>query len=206
MKKTFKITTTLLLILAMVVSLSGCGEIKKAETTVNGMFAALKEADVEKVSEYMNLDDFKTDGEDEDSVTSNVEMLVKNMFAQLDYKIISSEKVDKTTVIVTTEITNIDMKPVMTEFLASALQYAFANAFANPQPSEEETSKKMEEMLIETINKPDRATVTNTADIIVVKTEDKSWRIKTDDAFLNALMGGLYEATKEIENSFNNAE
>lgn len=41
----------------------------------------------------------------------------------------------------------------------------------------------MEEMLIESINKPDRATVTNTADITVVKTEDKSWRIKSDDAF-----------------------
>ena len=71
---------------------------------------------------------------------------------------------------------------------------------------DEEGHKKMEEMLIESINKPDRATVTNTADITVVKTEDKSWRIKSDDAFLNALMGGLYEATKEIENSFNNAE
>lgn len=206
MKKTLKITTTLILIMAMVLSLSGCGEIKKAENSVNGMFAALKEADAEKVSEYMNLDDFKTDSEDEDSITSNVEMLIKNMFAQLDYKIISSEKVDKTTVVVTTEITNTDMKPVMAEFFASALQYAFANAFANPQPSEEETSKKMEEMLIESINKPERATVTNTVDITVVKAEDKSWRIKSDDAFLNALMGGLYEATKEIENSFNNAE
>lgn len=61
-------------------------------------------------------------------------------------------------------------------------------------------------MLIESINKPERATVTNTVDITVVKAEDKSWRIKSDDAFLNALMGGLYEATKGIENSFNNAE
>ena len=85
MKKTLKITTTLILITAMVFSLSGCGEIKKAENSVNGMFAALKEADVEKVSEYMNLDDFKTDSEDEDSITSNLEMLIKNMFAQLDY-------------------------------------------------------------------------------------------------------------------------
>lgn len=206
MKKTFKITTTLILIMAMVLSLSGCGEINKAENTVNGMLSALKEADVEKVSKYMNLDDFKTDIEDENSITSNVEMLIKNMFAQLDYKIISSEKIDKTTVVVTTEITNTDMKPVITEFFASALQYAFANAFANPQPSVEERSKKMEEMFIETINKPDRATVTNTADITVIKTEDKSWRIKSDDAFLNTLMGGLYEATKQIENSFNNAE
>ena len=43
MKKTLKITTTLILIMAMVLSLSGCGEIKKAENSVNGMFAALKD-------------------------------------------------------------------------------------------------------------------------------------------------------------------
>ena len=205
MKKAFKIITALLLVMAMVVSFSGCGEINKAENTINGMFNALKETDVEKVSKYMNLEDFKTDS-NEDTITSNVEMLIKNMFAQLDYKIISSEKVDNATVIVTTEITNTDMKPVMTEFFANALQYAFANAFADPQPSEEETNKKMEEMLIESINKPDRATVTNTADITVVRSEDKSWKIKSDDAFLNALFGGLYEVSEELENSFNNIE
>lgn len=205
MKKTLKITVSFLLIMAMIISLSSCGEIEKAENTVNGMFSALKEADAEKVSEYMSLDDFKTDNEDESSITSNAEMLIKNMFSKLDYKIVSSQKTDETTVVVTAEITNTDMKPVITEFFANALQYAFANAFADPQPSEEETSKKMEEMFIESINKPERATITNIADITVVKV-DKTWRIKTDDAFLNALMGGLYEAIEEIENSFNSDE
>lgn len=206
MKKTLKITTSLLLILIMIVSLSGCGEVKKAENTVNNTFSALEEADIEKLSEYMNLDDFKSDSTDADSITSNVEMLIKNMFSRLDYKIISSEKIDNTTVVVTTEITNTDMKPVIEEFLANASQYAFANAFSDSQPSEEEASKKMEEMLIESINKSDRTTVTNTAAITVIKAEDKSWKIKSDDAFLDALMGGLYEVTKEIENSFNDAE
>lgn len=74
------------------------------------------------------------------------------------------------------------------------------------QQSEEETNAKMEEILIECINKPDRETVTNTVDITVVKTEDKSWRIKSDDNFLNALTGGLYEAVNGINESFNGTE
>ena len=203
MKKTTQISISLLLAFTMLMSLTGCGEIKKAENTVVGLFDALKAADVEKVSEYMDADDFKVEGDDEDSIVSDTEMIIQNMFKQLDYKIISSEKKDDSTVIVTAEITNTDMKPVLGEFFAKALQYAFSNAFSDSQDSDEESNKKMEEMLIESLNKPDLATVTNTAYITVVKTEDKSWKIDSDDAFLNALLGGLYEAVKDMQNSLN---
>ena len=193
----------LLLVFACIFSLTGCGEIKKAETSVNGLLTAFKNADIESAQKYINLDDLKEADGEEDSITSDTEFLIQNMFKQLDYKIISSEKKDDSTVVVTTEITNTDMKPVMGEFFASALQYAFSNAFADPQPTEEETNKKMEELLIASLTKEDLATVTNTVDITVVKAEDKSWKIKSDDAFLDALLGGLYKATKELENSFN---
>jgi len=193
----------LLLVFTCIFSLTGCGEIKKAETSVNGLLTAFKNADIESAQKYINLDDLKEADGEEDSITSDTEFLIQNMFKQLDYKIISSEKKDDSTVVVTTEITNTDMKPVMGEFFANALQYAFSNAFAEPQPTEEETNKKMEELLITSLTKEDLATVTNTVDITVVKAEDKSWKIKSDDAFLDALLGGLYKATKELENSFN---
>jgi len=193
----------LLLVFTCIFSLTGCGEIKKAETSVNGLLTAFKNADIESAQKYINLDDLKEADGEEDSITSDTEFLIQNMFKQLDYKIISSEKKDDSTVVVTTEITNTDMKPVMGEFFANALQYAFSNAFAEPQPTEEETNKKMEELLITSLTKEDLATVTNTVDITVVKAEDKSWKIKSYDAFLDALLGGLYKATKELENSFN---
>lgn len=193
----------LLLVFTCIFSLTGCGEIKKAETSVNGLLTAFKNADIESAQKYINLDDLKEADGEEDSITSDTEFLIQNMFKQLDYKIISSEKKDDSTVVVTTEITNTDMKPVMGEFFANALQYAFSNAFAEPQPTEEETNKKMEELLITSLTKEDLATVTNTVDITVVKAEDKSWKIKSDDAFLDALLGGLYKATKELEKSFN---
>ena len=72
--------------------------------------------------------------------------------------------------------------------------------------TEEETNKKMEEILVECASKPELATVTNEVDIKVVKTESKEWKIEADDTFVNALLGGLADAAKEMENAFNTEE
>lgn len=205
MKKINKILC-LLLAFTCVFTLAGCGEIRKAETAVNGMFTALQSADVEKASQYINLDDLKNVEDKEESLTNDTEFLVKNMFKNLSYKIVSSEKKDSDTVIVKAEITTTDMKPVMGEFFAAAIEYAFSNAFSDTQATEEETNKKMEEMFVAALTKPDLATVTNTVDITVARTEDKSWRIKSDETFANVLLGGLYDAAKEMQNSFNTGD
>lgn len=64
----------------------------------------------------------------------------------------------------------------------------------------------MEEILVECASKPDLATVTNEVDIKVIKTESKDWKIEADDAVVNALLGGLADAAKEMENAFNTEE
>lgn len=204
MKKIFKTSVAIILNLALILGLTGCGEEKKAEKAVNSMFNAFQNLDFETAKNYVNLDDIKV-SESEDSVTGNAEMFMKTLFGKLDYKILSSEKTDNNTVMVKTQITAIDMKPVMGEFFTNAMQYAFSNAFADPQLSEEETNKKMEEMFIESATKPDLATVTNEVNIKVVKA-DKTWKISADDTFTNALLGGLIDVAKDMENSFNKAE
>ena len=130
---------------------------------------------------------------------------MENLFGKLEYEIVSSEKIDKNTVIVKTKITAVDMKPVLGEFFGKALQYAFANAFSNPQPSEEETNQKMEEIFIECVSKEDLAMVTNEVDIKVIKV-DKKWKVESAEELSNALLGGLAQAAEEISNSFNSAE
>ncbi len=200
MKEISRGLTAVLLVFTMIFSFTGCGEINKAEKTVNGLFASLKQADLEKISEYMNVADLMNAGDEEDSFISNPETFMQSMFKQLDYKIVSSEKIDNSTVEVTVDITNIDMKPVFTDFFARAIQYAFSSSLSSAQqPTEEETSQKMEEMFIESVTKPNLATVTNTAVITVVKGEDKVWNIESDDDFLNALLGGMYDAIQTIQ-------
>ena len=201
--KKFKSITAIILTLILTLSLTGCGEIKKAETAVNGMFTAFKNLDFEEAQKYVNVDEITKAGEE---ANEHSMLIMETVFDNLSYEIISSEKVDNETVIVKTKVTATDMKPVLGEFLSKALEYAFSNAFANPQPTEEETNKKMEEILVECASKPDLATVTNEVDIKVIKTESKDWKIEADDAVVNALLGGLADAAKEMENAFNTEE
>lgn len=200
--KMYKRIFALILVLALAMSLAGCGEIKKAEASVNGMFMSFKNLDFDEAQKYVNIEDIVNG----DEANANTQLIMKTVFGNLDYEIVASNKVDNNNVVVKTKITATDMKPVMSEFLTKALQYAFSNAFANPQPTEEETNKKMEEILVECAAKPDLATVTNEVDIKVIKTESKEWKIEADDAFINALLGGLADATKEMENNFNTEE
>lgn len=204
MKKHSKIICFIIVIATMVSLLTGCGEIKKAETTINKTFAALKTLDFKAASGYINIDEIMVDDSDE-SFDLDQNLFMENLFGKLEHKIISSEQIDKNTVVVKTEITAIDMKPVLAEYFTKALQYAFANALANPQPSEEETNQKMEEMFVECVSKEDLATVTNEVDIKVVQV-DKTWKIESTDELSNALLGGFAKAAEELSNSFNSAE
>lgn len=203
MKRIKSIIATILA-LVLLFSLTGCGEIKKAETAVNGMFTAFKNTDIEAAAKYVDVDEINASEDSSDSIST--ELVMKTIFNKLDYKIISSEKVDDTTVKVKTDITVTDMKPVLGEFFTNAMQYAFSTAFSNPQPTEEETNKKMEEMFIESASKEDLATVTNEVDITVVKTENNEWKVKSDDTFADALLGGLITAGEELSKAFENQE
>ena len=168
------------------------------------MFTAFKNTDIEAAAKYVDVDEINASEDSSDSIST--ELVMKTIFNKLDYKIISSEKVDDTTVKVKTEITVTDMKPVLGEFFTNAMQYAFSTAFSNPQPTEEETNKKMEEMFIESASKEDLATVTNEVDITVVKTENNEWKVKSDDTFADALLGGLITAGEELSKAFENQE
>ena len=199
MKKVTMRVISLIMAVSLMFVFSGCGEVKKAETAVAGMFESFKALDFEKAREYVNVDEIRPGSSG--AMTGNMEMFMKNLFDKLTYEIVSSEKIDSNTVNVNTKITAIDMKPVFSEFFTAALQYAMASAFANPQPTEAETAKKMEELFVASASKPDLATVTNEVVIKVVKGED-GWKIASDETLSDALLGGITAAINDINNIF----
>jgi hypothetical protein len=203
MKKVIRIMLLSLSVFVLLLSLTGCGEIQKAEKTVSGMFDAFKSLDFGTAKTYVDLNELDL-SDDKESLTGNAEMFMKNLFNKLNYKIVSAEKIDNQTVMVKTEITAIDMKPVMGEFFTNAMQFAFSNAFTpeEQQLSDEAMDKKMEEFFVQSVSKPNLATVTNTVDINVVKVE-KAWKVVVDDTFTDALFGGLMTVAKDMEKSFN---
>ena len=203
MKTMYKRIATLLLAVLMLVSFCSCSSpTKEAEATVTGMFNAFQSLDFEKAQNYINIDDIKLSQVEEDETTS-YETFMKTLFDRLDYTIISSEEVDSETVNVVVEITAVDMKVVLADYMVAALQYAFANAFADPQPTDEEVSKKMEELFVASATKEDLATVTKEVTVKVAKGED-GWKVVSEDSFADALFGGLIAAIESLETSFEN--
>ena len=197
--------SALLLICCFVLSLAGCGEVQRAEATVDKMFAAIKSLDFQEAQKYVNIEDV-ADLDDKSDEDEYVKLIMEKIFGRLEYEIVSSEKIDNDTVVVKTKITSTDMRLVMADYLTKALEYAFSAAFADPQPTEEEAAEEMEKILIECLSKPDSSTVTNEVNIRVTKTKSNDWRIEADDAFVNALLGGLVDATKEMGDALDSLE
>ena len=201
MKKYSKIISIIIIMATMLTIFTGCGEIQSAETTVNNTFKALKAADFEKASDYIDLGKI-TGSEESNTLLPDENVYMESLFGKIKHEIVSSEKVNANTVVVKTKITTVDMEPVLREYFAMVLKYTFENAFANPQPTEEETEKKMQEMFVECLSKEDLATITNEVDIKVVKV-DNTWKIETSDTLSNALLGGLTKAVENISGSSN---
>ncbi len=202
MKNTAKRITAILLTFVLIFSLAGCGEVKKAETAVNGMFAAFMAGDFDEAQKYVDISDFENDS---NPITGDTKTMMEVLFGSLSYNIVSSEKNDDGSVSVKTEITATDMKPVLADLMLKAIEYSLSNAFADPAPTEEEMNAKMQELFIESATKPDLATVTNTVDIKAAKTENGDWKIQGSDELVNALLGGMTDAALELSDALNNA-
>jgi len=172
------------LILLMVFSLSGCGGKESAENVVSVTLDALKALDFEKASEYMDDSGVIEDTDDEQ------EAMIKPIFENLSYKIISSEeKDDKATV--TVEITNVDIGKIFAEYMQEALGLVFSGL------EESELEVKMVEIWNDLIRAEDAVMATNKVDVNLEKIDDK-WKIKSDEEFMNAILGGFVNVVESM--------
>ncbi len=199
--KTFKKAMSTLLAFAMTISLFGCGGPENdAKSTVNKMFEAFESLELDKAEEYINIDDIKIT--DDDSVTGNVRMYMQTLFDRLSHKIVSTEFVDENTVKVKTSITSIDMEPVMVNFFAKALEYAFSTSLSEEKPSEEAFEATMVQFFVESATGEDLKTVTSEVEI-VVENVDGTWMVQADEALTNAMFGNIKPALTKIESTMN---
>lgn len=200
--KKIKVLTAVILAFLLMFSLTGCGEIEKAESAVKGMFEAFKSSNIEEAQKYVNIEDITSAGKTD--MTKDSAVITDTVFKNLSYEIVSSEQTDDNTVIVKTKITTTDMKPVMGEYFSKTLEYTLSNVFTYSELTEEEKSAKMNEILEECVSKDNLDTVTNEVDIKVVKNDNNEWKIESDETFVNALLGGLIEAIEDLQESFKN--
>ncbi|MGB5823854.1 MAG: hypothetical protein WBH44_07240 [Proteocatella sp.] len=178
-----KILVTLISVI-LLFALTGCGEIGNAEKAVKGTFETFKASDMEKVSKYLDMDSMEIG--DEESGLSTA-LIFNNLFSKLEYEIVSSEKIDSDAVIVKTKITALELEPMMQKFIASVMEFSFAN-MDKPELSEDETMKMYEDFFVKTSNDSTLAKKTEEIDIMVVK-KDGKWMIQPDEIFAAAILG-----------------
>ena len=219
--KKFNQIISAILVIALAVSFCACGKKKGssdtksaskatsensagAEQSVKDMLDAFKKLDFKTAEKYVNLDDIKvSDGES--STVADADTIFNAMFDKLDYKIVSTEKEDADTAYVVTEITAVDIQPVVNEYLKNMLQFALENAFDEKKISDEENAAKMNELFKEAAEKEGKNTVTKTVKI-KVKKDGKNWKVMPDDDFSEAVTGGIVNAIKNMPDSFDYAD
>ena len=189
MKKVLAILMVLLLVFGLV----ACGG-ESPEQAVKNTFDAIKQNDSETASKYIDYDDLLKAGETNEEDDAETDEMVKLILGHFDYKIISSsQEGDEATV--QAEITNIDMKTIMGDFVSEALVLAFSGL------DEETMEAQMKDKFSDLINREDNQTLTKTVEIKLAKS-GSSWKIDMSDETADAIFGGMLSVAEDLNASF----
>ena len=166
-------------ILLLILTVS-CGN--RAETVVSKFIDNVKEKKIEKA-----FKDYVVNKEAEGSMhleynNKTQQLLFEKLFANLEYKIVKTNKEDANTSVVTVEITNIDVKKVFKKMFEKIVQDTFSNESNSGSSSEDEFKS-----IIESKNVPKS---TYTTDFVVVKTENGN-KIEITPENMDVLLGKL---------------
>lgn len=178
--------------LALCLSITACGgSPNKPEDAVKGAFDALKAVDIDKLSEYVDIDYQDLDV----YKLKQYEPIFEAISGNLNYNIISSEQKDDNNVVVKTEVTVSDLSPFIGDYLPKALKYAMAN-FGNIGSgaiSQEAAEQELTEMLKESLANSDLSNlVTRELNVRVSKGDYKKWKVCLDDSFVNSMFTTLF--------------
>lgn len=194
----------LLLGLSLLLGLAACGARTSAQETTEKGLEALRDWNVLALPQYWNTDGLSL--EDLDALSQvnqdleslglsleDVAGLAGPMTRHLSWQVISAqEDAAAGTATVTVDLTNLDMAPILGQFLQTALGDALGSAFLSQdqQPTQEELLQQYLQTLTDLLNQEDLDTKTTTVDVSLTLV-DGQWKITLDEALLDALTGGL---------------
>ena len=205
MKKLLKTVTAAVVALAVALSLAACGAkqdpVREAAAAVENTMQALKTLDFEALAVYTGDAGFLDGDLGIGELPGDGMAFMQNLLGRMDYDILGAQQEGEDTVFVNTKITAVDMKPVLSQFLTRAMEYAFAHMMDDPAPSDQEMEEEMMKILNEEMARPDLATVENEV-LIEVNRSETGWVVNGTDTLGNAALGGLQSAIDEFSAAF----
>ena len=186
MKIKLKNICSVLLIMACMFTLTSCKEVENAEKAVTDFMTAIQNCDYETMASIGNgMDADKINTTDEQS-----KQVFDNLFNKTTYEIKSAELQEDKSVLVTTDITTVDVGKAYSTAITNSFSQLLSNAFSREELSDEESEQIIIDNLVNELNNSNTGTVTTTVNIKVLKV-DKTWKVDCDDAFINAITGNL---------------
>jgi len=186
MKIKLKNICSVLLIMACMFTLTSCKEVENAEKAVTDFMTAIQNCDYETMASIGNgMDADKINTTDEQS-----KQVFDNLFNKTTYEIKSAELQEDKSVLVTTDITTVDVGKAYSTAITNSFSQLLSNAFSGEELSDEESEQIIIDNLVNELNNSNTGTVTTTVNIKVLKV-DKTWKVDCDDEFINAITGNL---------------
>lgn len=183
-----------ILLLVIVMSmLSACGG-EKPDTAVTNGLNAVKALDTKTMQAYFDAEGMESFEENNVSESNDQDETLKKLLSKMEYSI-TETKEDGDKAVVTADITAVDMKLLMGEYMQDMLGLAFSGI------SEDEMEIKAEEMMVDLFSREDNATITTTVDFQLKKADD-SWKIQLSDELLDAILGGLISYGNQLNDAF----
>ena len=193
---------SLLLAFTMMISLTACGR-ESAEDAVNNSLTAVKELKFTQIYKYYELDlpenmeievyiaQFKENPEIMDTLK-----LFVNHFS---YNITDLTEAENNAV-ATVEMTNIDMKAVMGEFVARSVSEGIINSMkpARERLTDEEMTARLEKILIDMLKVEDIKLATKTVKVVLNDVDGK-WKVSNTEEVLDGITGGLITIAKNLK-------
>ncbi len=161
------------------------------EAAIHHAVDAISRADVETANAWMDFDSLLQETEGTAEEKESLELLFSKLSCQT-----KDSKIDGDKATVTTDIRNIDLQKVFTDYVAKALEMSMEE---ENELSDEELQAKLEELLDEMMKEEDEL-VTTTVEIQLTK-KGENWWIETSEELHNALLGGMLESLESSDSS-----
>jgi len=202
-KKILKLTAV---ILAIMLCLTGCSEVKEAQKAIDAMFASLNDGDyITARDAYISTmggdNDFLGCGDTFDEENFPAFAMHEALFKSLEYKVVKKLNAEPARVTFLVEITALDLTPVADELFAAAEDYNFMAENSEGELDEnainEILTTRMTDISKDYINGENKKTKTTEIEVNVCYEKDRMWRVYLDDKLAGALTGNVYERYNE---------
>ena len=193
-------------LVALMLCLCGCGEVKEAQNKLEDMLATLKKGDyVSALEDYVcekeENRDFLGCGDDFSKEGYPAYDAQKALFESIEYKVLAGKTTEAGNIVFDVEITSLDLEPVADRLVELSETFEFNYMETNGDEMDEEELQKaiadailleQTEIINEYLKSDNKTTRTYKVTVEACHNSKAGWKIHLNDEFINALAGGLY--------------